>query len=323
MTNQTKSGLSLTFGDEVQSLISAWQNYLKLQKNYSQNTLDSYLNDLKIYLSFLQSYLEKPVSVESISSVDIRLIRSWLADRKFANYAVSSSARALSSIKSFYKYLEKFQKISCHSIYSVSSPKKPKILPKALSKEDVQFSLDKIDSLEDIKWLDLRNQSLLTLIYASGLRISEALSLTKNHLKNEECIRIIGKGSKERLVPWISLSKRLILEYLRLLPYHIKEDEPIFRSKTGKILHRSSFNVELIKLRRMYGLPESLSSHSFRHSFATHLLENGADLRSIQDLLGHASLSTTQKYTKINLSHLESVYDKAHPGQRDVNRLLE
>lgn len=313
-----KLDLCLAFNDEVQSLIKEWQTNLRLQKNYSQNTLDSYLNDLRIYFSFLQNYLEKPVNIQTISSVDIRLIRSWLADRKFANYAASSSARALSSIKNFYKYLEKTRKITCHSIHSVSSPKKPKTLPKALSKEDVQFSLDKIDSLEEVDWLDIRNQSLLTLIYASGLRISEALSLTKNHLKNEEYIRIIGKGNKERLVPWIPLSKKIILEYLKLLPYSIEEDEPIFRSKTGKVLHRSSFNAELIKLRRIYGLPETLSSHSFRHSFATHLLENGADLRSIQDLLGHASLSTTQKYTKVNLSHLEAAYDKAHPGQRTI-----
>ena len=165
-----------------------------------------------------------------------------------------------------------------------------------------------------MRWIDLRNKSLLTLIYASGLRISEALSITKNHVNQCEYIKITGKGNKERLVPWIEEARKLILEYLKELPYEIDENEPIFRSKTGKILHRSNFNSELVKLRRIYGLPEHLSSHSFRHSFATHLLENGADLRSIQDLLGHKSLSTTQRYTKVNLSHLEAVYNKSHPG---------
>ena len=159
----------------------------------------------------------------------------------------------------------------------------------------------------------MRNRSLLTLIYASGLRISEALSLTKQHIKETEYVKVIGKGNKERLIPWVDSVKKLILEYLKALPYEICENEPIFRSKTGKILHRCNFNSELVKLRRIYGLPEHLSSHSFRHSFATHLLENGADLRSIQELLGHKSLSTTQKYNKVNLTHLESVYNKSHP----------
>lgn len=301
------------FNPEIQELVREWQNYLKLQKNYSQNTRDSYLNDLKTYFFFVQNYTGEEVSVKSISLVDIRLIRSWLSDRKFSEYAASSSARALSSIRNFYHYLEKTRNIVCHSIHSVSSPKKPKTLPKALTKEDTILSLDKIDYLDEVKWIDLRNKSLLTLIYASGLRISEALSLTKEHINQCEYIKIIGKGNKERLIPWIENVRKLILEYLKELPYKIGSNEPIFRSKTGKVLHRSNFNAELVKLRRIYGLPEYLSSHSFRHSFATHLLENGADLRSIQDLLGHKSLSTTQRYTKVNLNHLENAYKRSHP----------
>jgi len=298
---------------EINSIVKEWQAYLKLQKNYSKNTKAAYLNDLKAYFTFISNYSEKSVNLKSISLVDIRLIRSWLSDRRFADYTASSTARALSSVKSFYKYLEKTRNIVCHSIYAVSSPKKAKTLPKALSKEDTLFSLDKLASLSETRWIDLRNRSLLTLIYASGLRISEALSLTKQHIKETEYIKVIGKGNKERLVPWINNVKELILEYLEELPYAIGENEPIFRTKTGKVLHRCNFNSELVKLRRIYGLPEHLSSHSFRHSFATHLLENGADLRSIQELLGHKSLSTTQKYTKINLTHLESVYNKSHP----------
>jgi len=298
---------------EIQSIVKEWQAYLELQKNYSKNTKAAYLNDLKAYFTFISNYSEKSVNLKSISLVDIRLIRSWLSDRRFADYTASSTARALSSVKSFYKYLEKTRNIVCHSIYAVSSPKKAKTLPKALSKEDTLFSLDKLASLSETRWIDLRNRSLLTLIYASGLRISEALSLTKQHIKETEYIKVIGKGNKERLVPWINNAKKLILEYLEELPYAIGENEPIFRTKTGKVLHRCNFNSELVKLRRIYGLPEHLSSHSFRHSFATHLLENGADLRSIQELLGHKSLSTTQRYTKVNLTHLESVYNKSHP----------
>lgn len=298
---------------EINSIVKELQAYLELQKNYSKNTKAAYLNDLKAYFTFISNYSEKSVNLQSISLVDIRLIRSWLSNRRFADYTASSTARALSSVKSFYKYLEKTRNIVCHSIYAVSSPKKAKTLPKALSKKDTLFSLDKLASLSKTRWIDLRNRSLLTLIYASGLRISEALSLTKQHIKETEYIKVIGKGNKERLVPWINNLKKLILEYLEELPYAIGKNEPIFRTKTGKVLHRCNFNSELVKLRRIYGLPEHLSSHSFRHSFATHLLENGADLRSIQELLGHKSFSTTQKYTKINLTHLESVDNKSHP----------
>lgn len=302
------------FTPEIHHLIQEWQKHLNLQKNYSENTRDSYLNDLKNYFSFIRTYSEEEVTIKNIAAADIRLIRSWLSARKSSDYAASSSARALSSVKNFYKYIEKTHGIVAHSIYAVASPKKAKILPKALSREDTKVSLDKIDSLEDVHWLDLRNKSLLTLIYASGLRISEALSITTNHIKNSEFIKIMGKGEKERLVPWIEASRTLILEYLKELPHHIEDDEPIFRTKTGKVLHRSNFNTELVKLRRIYGLPEHLSSHSFRHSFATHLLENGADLRVIGDLLGHESLSTTQRYTKVNRAHLEKAYNNAHPS---------
>jgi len=307
------------FNSEIQELVNRWQAYLKLQKNYSKNTRESYLNDLKAYFIFIQKYTEESVSIKSISSVDIRMLRSWLSERRFFEYAATSSARALSSIRNFYNYIEKTHKIVCHSIHSVSSPKKPKSLLKALSKEDTLLSLDKIDSLDEVKWIDLRNKSLLTLIYASGLRISEALSITKEHVNKCEYIKIIGKGNKERLIPWIEDVRKLILEYLKELPYEIGENEPIFRSKMGKILLRNNFNTELVKLRRIYGLPEHLTSHSFRHSFATHLLENGADLRSIQDLLGHKSLSTTQRYTKVNLKHLETVYNKSHPESELVH----
>ncbi|CAF2948096.1 unnamed protein product [Rotaria sp. Silwood2] len=147
----------------------------------------------------------------------------------------------------------------------------------------------------------------------AGLRISEALSITKTHFQDLDFLKIIGKGKKERLIPWLPVSRILIEQYLNKLPYNINDTEPIFRGQLGKKLQPAVFNRELIKLRRIYGLPEHLSAHSFRHSFASHLLENGADMRSIQELLGHNSLSSTQRYTKISLQHLENVYNIAHP----------
>ena len=151
------------------------------------------------------------------------------------------------------------------------------------------------------------------MIYSSGVRISEALSLTTKHIENKNFIRITGKGNKERIIPWIETTRNLLIKYINSIPFIIKQDDPIFRGKKGKPLQRAVFNQELIKLRRLNALPEHVTPHAFRHSFATHLLENGANLRSIQELLGHKSLASTQKYTKVSHHHLKSSYKKFHP----------
>lgn len=298
---------------QTQELIIKWQKYLSLQKNYSNHTLISYNNDLKHFLEFMNYYNSDIVTMDYIKAADIRLMRSWLAKRKCDNFVTSSIARGLSAIKNFYKFLEKTAELHNHVVFSIKSPKKSKLLPKALSEEEVNISLDHIEEYGNSQWIEIRNKALLVLIYASGLRISEALSITKLHLQNLEFIKIMGKGSKERVIPWLAIARNLITEYLEKLPYELKDDEPIFRGKQGKKLQPPVFNRELIKLKRFYGLPEHLSAHSFRHSFASHLLENGADLRSIQELLGHKSLSTTQSYTKTSIKHLETAYVTAHP----------
>lgn len=301
---------------ELSKIINDWQTYLGIQRNYSVHTLQSYLNDFNHFLKFIEHYHSEIATLNTIESIDIRFVRSWLSARLTENFSSVSNARALSSVKNFYKYLEKKHSINCHAIFIVQSPKKPKSLPKALTKQDAQIALHNIEMLGDEEWIHIRNKALLTLIYASGLRISEALSLTKKHLENHEFIKITGKGNKERVIPWINEVRELVIKYTYILPYNIQTHEPIFRGKRGAPLQRAVFNRELIHLRRMLGLPEHLSSHAFRHSFATHLLENGANLRSIQDLLGHQSLSTTQRYTKINKNYLESVYNKAHPNAK-------
>ena len=298
---------------EVSDLINKWSNYLSLGKNYSENTLESYLNDLKHYLNFLGEYYENAISIDLLIKVDLRTIRSWLSKRQQEEFCAVSNARALSAIKNFYKYLEKTIGLSKHAIFTIKTPKKPKALPKALTTLEASESLSNAELSDEVPWINLRNKALVALLYASGLRISEALSLTKKHLHNSEFIIIKGKGGKERLVPWIESIRLLLLEYVKHIPFSLNDDEPIFRGHRGKVLQRAIFNQYLINIRRSLGLPEHLSAHAYRHSFATHLLENGADLRSIQDLLGHQALSTTQRYTKISTKHLESVYEKSHP----------
>jgi integrase/recombinase XerC len=303
--------------DTLLKMTKEWLEYLSNQRAYSKHTTDSYSNDLNHFLAFIGHYNSENTSLSMIKSVDVRLVRSWLSARHHDDYRASSSSRALSSVKSFYRFLEKKYDISCHAIYAVRSPRKSKILPKALSSLETNIAIENMGMLAVEEWIHLRNKALLTLIYASGLRISEALSITKKHTNNHEFIKILGKGGKERLIPWIEESRQLVEKYLNVMPFTIEPNEPIFRGKMGRPLQRAVFNKELIHLRRLLGLPEYLSSHAFRHSFATHLLENGADLRSIQELLGHQSLSTTQRYTKINQVHLESVYEKAHPESKD------
>ncbi len=300
----------------LQAKLQQFIEYLTNQRNYSPHTINSYKTDIDHFLHFAHDYQNKVISYDDLKTIDIRSIRSWLARRHQDDYIASSNARALSAIKSLYRYLEKTDNVHCHGLYLISPPKKKVPLPKALAQQQTFSALDSENILGLLEWIYLRNKALLTLIYASGLRISEALSITKKHLINKEFLYITGKGKKQRTVPWIEAAYKIIELYLQALPYEIKDDEPIFRGERGKILQRSVFGLELIKMRRIIGLPESFSAHTLRHSFATHLLENGANLRSIQDLLGHQSLSTTQKYTKISRAHLQAVYNKAHPDAK-------
>lgn len=299
------------FNDEITNLIKTWHDYLKLQLHYSNHTIISYLNDVRNFLNFIINY-QTTLDIITLSQVDLRLLRSWLADRHQKKFTATSNARAISCIKNFYKYLELNYNIKCNDVFLLRSPKLPNKLPKALTKNQTNICLENIDNLNN-DWINLRNKALLVLIYATGMRIHEALSLTKEQLSNSEFFNIKGKGGKERIIPWLKVATDLTNDYLNVLPFSIKNNEPIFKGKQGKNLQPAVFNRELIKLRRQYGLPEAVSAHIFRHSFATHLLESGADIRSIQELLGHNSLSTTQKYTSITTSHLERIYNIAHP----------
>lgn len=290
-----------------EDLILKWLEYLRHERGYSNHTIISYHHDIETFIEFLHEYNATPVSIDDIIKIDLQAVRSWLSKRKNSNFANSSSSRSLSGIKSFYKFIHQVTGHTNHAVMNIRSPKKSKPLPKSLSFEEVMRAINDL-SIEN--WVGLRDKALLMLIYSSGLRISESLSITNNHLKSEY-ILIKGKGGKERIVPWIEGAKIAIREYLAKLPYILDNDEPIFRGEKGKVLSTGVFSRQLITIRRSLGLPEHTSAHAFRHSFATHLLESGADLRSIQELLGHSDLSSTQRYTKVNIEHLTKSYNKA------------
>ena len=297
---------------EVKLLYEQWNSMLSNEKNYSNNTILAYANDWNNFITFYLHYTNKiDITLEDIKNLDIRTLRSWLAWRKSNKKHNHSTARAVSTIKSFYGYLYKKNITTQNDIFNLKPPKKAVILPKALHFDQVVSTLKNIDDIKDDHWINIRDKALLLLLYVAGLRIGEAINLTKPNIK-DDYVLVCGKGNKERLVPLLPIVQQSLKVYLLALPFELAVHDQIFRGERGRPLKAAVFNRKLRLLRRNLGLPEHLTPHAFRHSFATHLLESGADLKSIQDLLGHKNLSTTQLYTKVSMKNLQKAH-KAHP----------
>ena len=297
---------------EIADLLHAFEEWLASVKRASNHTVVSYRNDLAHFFSFLSGHLGGKVTPRHLRELEARNIRAWLASR-LSEYEASSSARALSTVKSFFRWLEKQGKVENAAVFNIRSPKIKKALPRALAEEQAKEALQAIQTSHKDEWQNKRDLALLTLIYGCGLRISEALSLNCGDMPAGDSLAITGKGNKQRMVPVLPIVKTAIAEYVAARPYPFEKTSPLFVGKQGKKLDPAIFQRELRKLRASLGLPESMTPHAFRHSFATHLLSAGGDLRSIQELLGHASLSTTQRYTNIDKNRLLSAYKTAHP----------
>ncbi len=285
-------------------LLQEYLDYLQHQRGYSHHTLLAYQNDLTHFVGFLQGELShKILEKQTLSD-----FRAWLAQRMNEEKSVRSNARALSSLRGFYKFLE------CENtaILRVRSPKQPRPLPKPVSAKQSLEAMNEIADLQAEPWLGLRDEALLALLYGCGLRISEALALKRGEVTQKaEWLRVDGKGKKERLVPLLSVVRKAILAYEAAIPYTGDKGSPLFLGAQGKPLQAPVFRRQLQKLRGQIGLPETATPHAFRHSFATHLLAEGADLRSIQELLGHASLKATQHYTAVDTARLLEGYRTA------------
>jgi len=296
----------------VPSTIIAWKEWLKNVKLASEHTVVSYGTDLSQFLAFLQEHLGGKVSIKDLSALTSRDFRAWLASRS-SEYESTSNARALSTIKSFYRWLEEQGICKNAAIFHIRSPKIKKSLPKAVSETQAAEAMHALGVGDKEDWINKRDLALLTLIYGCGLRISEALGLSYQDAHSGESLRIIGKGNKERMVPLLSIITQAIAEYVAACPYAFSKDSPLFIGAHGKTLDPGIFQRELRKLRAQLNLPETTTPHAFRHSFATHLLSAGGDLRSIQELLGHASLSATQRYTHVDKERLMKAYLSSHP----------
>ena len=295
--------------------IENWQNWLTNERRMSWHTTQSYLIDLKEFFVFLFGlYKKKPITLSILEGITVTQFRSFLVDRSQKQISRSSLARNMSSLRNFYRYLKKHNVLDNTAISVVRSARPPRTLPKPLGPEETLGLLHQAFVLQKEKWQGLRDVALLTLLYGCGLRISEALGLTVDDWRKASDVLVVrGKGNKERLVPLLPLVKKTINAYLDERPADGSGAGRLFIGVRGENLNPGVVQRQVRRLRTNLGLPETVTPHALRHSFATHLLSAGTDLRSVQELLGHASLSATQRYTEVDTVHLQKVYDHAHP----------
>lgn len=299
----------------MEDYVAAFLEYLTRTKNYSAHTAAAYENDIADFLKFYARFTDARPGPRDMARADTICFRAWLADRQRRNLAHKSTARALSSLRGFYRFLARTYDIKNDAIGLISSPKVPRKLSKAIDPTDVSDMKSAIRELDaGDPWLASRDWALVMLIFGCGLRISEALSLTNRDIAGRpNVLRIVGKGSKERLVPILPAVLDALEKYTAVRPFGGGPDDPLFRSVRGLPMTPRMAEKVVEKLRHYLQLPDYVTPHALRHTFATALLAGGADLRSLQELLGHSSLSTTQLYTRVNMAEISDIYAHAHP----------
>ncbi|WP_112941434.1 MULTISPECIES: tyrosine recombinase XerC [unclassified Rhizobium] len=293
---------------------AAWLQSLAGERRLSQHTLDAYERDTRQFLTFMTGHLAGPTTLKDIEALRPADFRAFLAARRRDGTGARSLGRNLAGLRSLLRYLEKKGLVNAAGAGAIRSPKQPKSLPKPLSDTQAVTVVSNEAQLHEEPWIAARDAAVMTLLYGCGLRISEALDLMPGDLTpGATTLRITGKGNKTRLVPLLSVVFEAVDKYRKLCPYHLSADQPLFRGARGGKLQQAIIQRTMRTMRSAFGLPETATPHALRHSFATHLLAGGGDLRTIQELLGHASLSTTQVYTGVDALRLLDVYDRAHP----------
>jgi len=296
----------------IRAQMLAWLRELASARRLADNTVEAYSRDLDQFLSFLAGHAGGAVTLSTLKDLRGADIRAFMAQRRQESLGSRSLARVLSSLKSFFRFLEREGVLSSEALNVVRTPKLPKSLPKALTVIEAKQTIETAGEIEDRPWVAARDMAVISLCYGAGLRISEALAVTAADLEGPT-LRVTGKGGKVRLVPLIEAVRKSIVLYLSLSPFKTSPDEPLFRGTKGGVLSPRLIQLRLRQLRSVLGLPPSATPHALRHSFATHLLGRGGDLRAIQELLGHASLSSTQIYTAVDTERLLQSYRSAHP----------
>lgn len=299
---------------DLQQAISAWHDWLGSERRASPHTLAAYGRDLALFLDFLAEHRGGAPSLAMLDKLSAADFRAFLAARADAPVKRSSSARGLSVLRGFFRFLDRRGLVKNAALAAVKTPKLPHAVPKALRIEEARGVLELAPAMAARAWEGKRDLAVLMLLYGGGLRIGEALSLTRREAPVKAgAISVTGKGSKTRMVPILPVVASAVADYLAACPHRLAADEPLFVGTRGGPLNPRLVQARIAMLRPLLGLDEHATPHALRHSFATHLLAEGADLRAIQELLGHASLSTTQRYTAVDAARLAAVYDKAHP----------
>ena len=298
-------------------IVQRWLDWLAFEKRFSSLTVLNYEKDMKAFFCFLFRSLNHPVGEKDLKEMSVTDFRSFLADQNQKELARSSIVRHLSAIRNFFKWMRKNKLLENYALDSVRSARPPRLLPKPLEQQDTLRLLAEATKVPKKKWIGLRDAALLTLLYGCGLRISEALSLNqKDFSSSVKALKITGKGNKQRIVPVLPVVSEAMRKYIKKLPFALGGEDPLFVGARGERLNPGVVQRQVRSLRRSLNLKETVTPHALRHSFATDLLEAGGDLRSVQELLGHNSLSSTQRYTELDRVHLQDVYEHAHPRAR-------
>jgi integrase/recombinase XerC len=298
---------------QARDALQHWLETQKSLKGASENTLKAYNADTVDFITFMTSYKSEPQGLAALSRITTRDMRAWMAATRGTDVGARSLARKLSSVKSFYRWLSEREGFEPTAVLTIRAPKFQKKLPRPLAVDAAKAMIETVEFQTPHAWVAARDSAVLTLLYGCGLRISEALGLTGADVPLPDTLRIFGKGGKERVVPVLPAAREAVQVYLRVCPHPLEPTSPLFRGIRGGALNPRAIQVVMAKARMQLGLPATATPHAMRHSFATHLLSAGGDLRSIQELLGHASLSTTQAYTAVDTARLMEVYDRAHP----------
>lgn len=300
--------LSTAVAADLYDAVAKWQTWLTVEKNVSKHTFRAYNGDLGQFLNFLRDHYDEDISFNMLSATTLTDFRSWLSRKAMDGLSSASRARSLSGVKNFLLWLDKNGYMHNAFVGLVRSPKLPHKLPRPM--EQAQAFRLIFDTPSD-NWINLRDRALFTLLYACGLRINEALALNIADLPRDGFLRVMGKGRKERQVPVLPIVNTTLNAYREQCPIAETPGRPLFLGERGKRMNQGIAQKSLRDVRFELNLPETATPHALRHSFATHLLENGANLREIQELLGHSSLSTTQRYTEINAEELMKIYHAA------------
>ncbi len=299
---------------ELAQIVETWLDSITDERGYADNTRQAYARDARQFLEHLKSGLGRPVKISDVADINGRTFRGFLAARRKQGASSRSLARTLSALRALFRWLETGEIVRNRTIMQVAMPKIPRSLPKPLTVDKAKQLVDSRTETE-LDWVAARDKAVFLLLYGAGLRISEALSIRLRDapIDGRDTLLIRGKGGKERLVPLLPVTIAAIRSYLAQCPYELQPADQLFVGVKGGALSPRIIQLAIARLRERLELPHDATPHTLRHSFATHLLSEGADLRQIQELLGHASLSTTQSYTEVERDRLLAVYDAAHP----------